>query len=246
MKKIFTALVLSLTISEVLNAADFKLQNIRVGGIGCPSELTQIILAPDASAASLIFSQFESRVPSLDAGIKVSRNISTLNCNIFLDVKLPQGVKLDSLEVSYDMRGFTTLDRGVQGSFKSILLSKAGLGTDSRGPEVLAEKIWSQSLANQEEDFTITTTKRFTTSSQCARGLSTDVVSIRLQNTLSSQILAGFENQSQGSITIDTSDIKGGIKFRANTSKCSTNSGSSGGRNCRIVRVDGRSQQVCI
>ncbi|WP_185902994.1 DUF4360 domain-containing protein [Bacteriovorax stolpii] len=252
MKTLITALsFLSLTTATSLYAADFKLQNIRVGGVGCPSELTTIVLAPDASSASLIFSQFESRVPVLNAGPKVSRNISTLNCNIFLDVKVPAGVKLDSLEVAYDMRGFTTLDRGVQGSFKSFLVSKSGLGTESvgsRNPETLAERLWFNTFSNQEEDFTVSALKTIAIPSQCARGSATDVVSIRLQHTLSSQILAGFETQSQGSITMDTSDIKGGLRLRALTSSCGSNSQpqTQPGRNCRLVRVDGRTQQVCI
>lgn len=247
MKKIITALSFTLSLSAM--AADFKLQNIRVGGVGCPTEQTTIILAPDASSASLIFSQFESRVPVLNGGPKVSRNISTLNCNIFLDVQVPAGVKLDALEVAYDMRGFTTLDRGVQGSFKSFLVSKSGLGTESQGsrnPEILAEKLWSNTFSNQEEDFTVSALKSISIPSQCARGSATDVVSIRLQHTLSSQIMAGFESQSQGSITMDTSDIKGGLRLRALTSSCRETTPNQPGRNCRLIRVGGRTQQVCI
>lgn len=250
MKKLIATLLFTSSISTSLYAADFQLQNIRVGGSGCPSEMTQIILAPDASSASLIFSQFESRVPNLDPNPKVQKNINNLNCNIFIDVKVPAGIKLDSLEISYDMRGFATLDRGIQGSFKSILVSRGGMGTESqsRNPELLAEKIWSNSHSNQEEDFTVSSVKKISIPSQCGRGQSSDVVTLRLQNTLSSQILAGFENRAQGSITMDTSDIKGGLKLRANASVCgNSNPGRpGGGRNCRIERVNGRSQQVCI
>ncbi len=248
MKHLITALSFTLSLSAM--AADFKLQNIRVGGVGCPTEETTIVLAPDSSSASLIFSQFESRVPVLNAGPKVSRNISTLNCNIFLDVQVPAGIKLDSLEVSYDMRGFATLDRGVQGSFKSFLVSKSGLGTESQGsrnPEVLAEKLWSNTFSDQEEDFTVSSTKSIAIPSQCARGSATDVVSIRLQHTLTSQILAGTSSQAQGSLTMDSSDIKGGLKIRAQASACREQSqGTTPGRNCRLVRVGNRTQQVCI
>lgn len=259
MKNILTAFIftisfttsLTTTLASSLYAADFQLQNIRVGGTGCPSELTQIILAPDSSSASLIFSQFESRVPNLESGPKVQRNISNLNCNIFVDVKIPSGVRLDSLEISYDMRGFATLDRGVQGSFKSFLVSRNGLGTEQQGrnPQLLAEKIWSNTFSSQEEDFTVSAIKSIPIPSQCGRGSNSDIVTLRLQNTLASQIMSGFENQSQGSITMDTSDFKGGLKIRANTSSCgggNSNRPGNGGRNCRIVRVDGRSQQVCI
>lgn len=222
MKKLITTILLASTLSASLYAADFKLQNIRVGGTGCPSELTQIILAPDASSASLIFSQFESRVPNTDPNPKVQKNISTLNCNIFVDVKIPSGIKLDSIEVSYDMRGFVTLDRGIQGSFRSILVSRTGLGTESQSriPELLSEKTWKNTHTTQEEDFIITSVKKIGIPSRCSRGANTDVITLRLQNTLSSQILVGFENRSQGSIVMDTSDFKGGLKLSASTSPC--------------------------
>jgi hypothetical protein len=249
--KILSALSLAL-LSTTLYGADFQLQNIRAGGTGCPTETTQIVLAPDSSAASIIFAQFESRVPNLAVGPKVQRNISTLNCNIFLDIKVPAGTKLDSIDISYDMRGFATFDKGVQGSFKSYLMSKTGLGTEqnSRNPELLTDKSWTNSQDSQEEDFTITTAKTLMASSQCGQGPS-DIVSIRLQNTLSSQILAGAQAQNQGSITMDTSDIKGGLKLRAHGSACILNSPgnpprrNNSGRTCRIVTVNGRVTQEC-
>lgn len=251
MKKMLMTLLFTSTVSGALQAADFQLQNIRLGGTGCPSELSQIIFSPDASSASILFSQFESRVPNVISGPKVQRNISNLNCNIFLDVKISTGVKLDSMEVSYDMRGFTSLDRGVLGSFRSFLVSKSGMGTESqsRAPELLNEKIWSHSNTDQQEDFAISTIKKISIPSQCGQGQSSDIITLRLQNTLSSQILSGFENQSEGSIIMDTSDVKGGLKIRALTSRCSignSNRPENGRKNCRIIRVNGRSQQICM
>ena len=251
MKNIITTLLFSSLFSAGATAADFQFKNIRVGGTGCPSELTSIVMAPDAGSASIIFSQFESRVPNTDPNPKVQRSINNLNCNIFVDIQIPANIKLDGLEISYDMRGFTSLDRGVLGSFKSYLVSKSGLGSESsnRNPELLAEKVWSNSQVNQEEDFIVSAVKNIAVSSQCSRGNGSDVVSVRLQNTLASQILRGFESQAQGSITMDSSDLKGGLKLRAHTSSCgSVNPGrpNNGGRNCRIERINGRSQQVCI
>ena len=248
--KITNTILMTLSLTAMtasLYAADFQLQNIRTGGVGCPSETTSITLAPDSSAASIIFQQFESRVPVLDAGPKVQKSISTLNCNIFLDIKIPAGIKLDSIDVSYDMRGFATLDAGVQGSFKSWLVSKSGLGTEvgGRGPELLIEKNWANSRDSQEEDFTITAAKSIPTSSQCGTTSGLNIVSVRLQTTLASLILKGFENSSTGSITMDSSDVKGGLKLRAATSACRAAPPVNGGRNCRIVKVNGRTQQVC-
>ncbi len=244
MKTLISTALLSLMMSHA-QGADFQISNIRAGGLGCPTEQTQIILAPDASTASLIFAQFESRVPAVATGPKVSPYISSLNCNIFLDIKLPAGKKLESLEISYDMRGFTALEKGVQGSFKSFLVSKSGMGLERvpNSPDALIDKNWVQSSLSQEEDFTLSASKKINLLSQCARGSASDVVTVRLQHTLTSQIMRGFENIAQGSITMDTSDINGGLKIRATASNC--NDQTNPGRTCRLVRVGGRTQQVC-
>ncbi len=241
-----SVITIASSLLSLVSAAQFQFQNIRVGGVGCPSEVTQIIMAPDNSSASLIFNQFESRVPQVASSPKINPNISILNCNIFLDIKIPRGVKLESLDLSYDMRGLATLDRGVTGNFKSFLVSKAGLGIQNgRNIELLQEKNWNNVSVNQEEDFIIQTQKRLSLQSQCSPGNGSDIVSIRLQNTLSSQILAGFENASQGMIVMDSSDFKGGLTMNATTSQCASGPVPGNGRNCRIVVINGRTTQVC-
>ena len=154
------------------------------------------------------------------------------------------------MEISYDMRGFTALDKGVLGSFKSYLVSRSGMGTESqnRNQELLAEKSWSNSIINQQEDFTVRASKNLSMPSQCGHGSNSDIIAIRLQNTLATQILAGFETQSQGSIVVDTSDIKGGLKIRALTSPCTGRApdhSDTGGKNCKIIRINGKLQQIC-
>ena len=50
---------------------------------------------------------------------------------------------------------------------------------------------------------------------------------------------------------MDSSDLKGGVKFRAVTSACRIQvptppqNGGGPGRNCRMVRVNGRAQYIC-
>lgn len=229
------------------HAENFQFQNIRAGGTGCPSDVTQIVMAPDLTSASIIFQGFESHVPAVIMSPKSSPYISILNCNLFLDIKLPIGQKLDSLEISYDMRGNTFLDRGVSGNFKSYLISSNGLGTErSQGTQLLQDKNWLNSNIDQEEDFTIQTIKNVKINSQC-NGNSDGRVSIHLQHQLGSQILSGYERtNASGTITMDSSDLKGGVKFKAFTSACKNEPGTQRpGRNCRVIRVNGRAQTIC-
>jgi hypothetical protein len=240
-----------LFLSTNVNAQSFQIQNIRTGGIGCPSELTQVQLSTDSKSASIIFASFESKVPVL-AGNKPAGRISTLNCNIFLDIKVPTGVKLDSFTVHNDMRGFAFFDRGVTGSFKSYLVSKNGLGTEgsnprAQAPELITNKSWSNSGNSQEEDFSIRGSKTISIPSLCSSGSSTDIVTIRLQNTLTSQILAGAGSQAQGSIIMDTSDISGGLRISATASACRAGrfSPTLNEQTCREERVNNRIVKVC-
>ena len=251
MKKILLPLFL---LTSSLMAQEIQFQNIRVGGLGCPTETTSIVMAPDQSSASLIFNQFESRVPQTVTSPKVSRNIHIINCNIFVDIKLPQGVKLEAVDIAYDMRGLANLDRGVLGNFKSVLVDRVGPGIpNTRQAEILHEKVWANTFAAQDEDFIIQSTKRLPLNSQCAVGSANDIVSIRLQNTLTSQILAGFENVSQGMIIVDSSDFRGGLRLSAATSRCAIGRPNippsppttNPGRNCRVVIINGRATQVC-
>lgn len=235
------------------NAQNLEFQNIRVGGTGCPSEITQIVTAPDLSSASILFQSFESHVPAVISNPKATPYISILNCNVFLDLKLPTGQKLDSLEISYDMRGHAFLDRGVSGNFKSFIISSNGLGTErSQGVQLLQEKNWLNSNIVQDEDFLINATKSVAINSDCNGGRMGNNVSIHLQHQLGSQILRGNERtNASGTITMDSSDLKGGIKLRAFISSCRIGPttpqrpGPGNGRNCRVIRVNGRAQTIC-
>lgn len=243
-----TIMLGSLTLAR---AENIVFQNIRVGGLGCPSDVTEIAMSPDLSSASIIFQSFESHVPAVVTSPKASPYISILNCNVFLDLKLPVGQKLDSLEITYDMRGHAFLDRGVSGNFKSYLISSNGMGTErTQGTQLLEEKKWINTTAEQEEDFTITATKNLAIISQCNGATSGNKVAIHLQHQLGSQIQGGFERtNASGTITMDSSDIKGGIRLKAHTSACRVAPGPaprpSPGRNCRVVRINGRSQMIC-
>jgi hypothetical protein len=230
-------------------ADNVQFQNIRVGGSGCPSEKTQIAYSPDNSTASLIFQDFQSHVPVEGNGPKVVKTISQLPCNVFVEVKLPVGQKLDSLQVKYDMRGNTSLDKGVIGYFKSFLMSSSGLGTErgrSRNPELLQEKNWINSIEDQFEDFAFETSKTISFGSDCRTNAGSDRVVLQLQHHLFTQITKGYENSNaQGTIMMDTSDISGGLKLIATTSACNGGGTPTPPRNCRVVRVGGRVQQIC-
>jgi hypothetical protein len=245
----------SVLISSMLTharASSFEFQNIRVGGTGCPSDITQIVTSPDLTSASLLFQSFESHVPTAPNPKGGTTNISLLNCNLFLDIRLAPGQKLDSLEISYDMRGHTFLNEGVAGSFKSYLISANGLGAERTQRNILLqEKKWLNTSIDQEEDFLLQTTKVIALNSECGNGPNADRVALHLQHQLGTQILMNSQGPlAEGTITMDSSDLKGGIRLRALTSRCVRNPSTEGPRrgerrNCRVIRLDNRPTMVC-
>ena len=240
------ALLLVTTLSA--HAENIQFQNIRIGGLGCPSDTIVVATAPDLSAASLIFQNFESHVPAVVMNNKGTPYISNLNCNVFLDIKLPANQKLAALELTYDLRGYAGLDKGVSGSFRSFIINASGLGTErTQNNQLLQEKLWSNDNPTST-DFRIEASKTLPIISQCGDAASNNIVSIHLQHQLGTQITSGYERtNASGTITMDSSDLTGGIKLRAITQTCGVNSPPVNvpGRNCRVMRVNGRSQMVC-
>jgi hypothetical protein len=249
LKYVVIGMGISLTTMSFLKAEIVQFQNIHVGGTGCPSEKTQIVYSPDNSSASLIFQDFQSHVPVEVTNIKQIKTISQLPCNVFVEVKLPIGQKLDSLEIKYDMRGNASLDKGVLGYFRSYVMSSSGLGTErgrGRSPELIQEKNWANIMSDQFEDFVLSTSKKINFTADCRVQNGQDRVYIQLQHHLFTQLTRGYENSNaQGTIMMDTSDITGGIKLIASTSACNGGGTVTPPRNCRIVRVNGRAQQIC-
>jgi hypothetical protein len=251
MKLKIALMIMTTIMTNKLMAENVRFENIRVGGTGCKMESTSIVYAPDQSSASLIFENFQSHVPVEVNSPKQVRTISQLPCNVFVEVKVPVGQKLDSLQVSYDMRGNASLDRGVQGYFRSYLMNTAGLGTErgrGRSPELVQEKNWVNTTVDQYEDFVLSTVKSLAFSSDCRGNGGQDRVVLHLQHHILTQIMRGYENtNAEGTIMVDTSDITGGLKLKAVTSSCSTGGGgnSTPGRTCRQVVIAGRVQQIC-
>jgi hypothetical protein len=232
-------------------AENLEFSTIRVAGSGCTSENTQIIMSADYSLASILFQTFESHVPSIITNIKTIPSFSQLNCNVFVDLKLPTNFKLKSLEISYDMRGHTFLERGVIGNFKSYLISSNGRETErTQRAQLLQEKSWINSNNDQEEDFLIRSTKSISIHSNCGRGKGSDIVSIHLQHQLASQILEAYKNtRTSGTITVDSSDMQGGIRLKAYAEACKSDEHLENSRNprnnCRPQRINGGTRMVC-
>jgi hypothetical protein len=232
--KISIFLVMSSIFSTlVLSADNIQFQNVRVGGMGCQSDMTQIVFSPDNSELSILFQNYESRVPVPRTGsLKDNPYVSQIPCNLFFEVNVPRGQKLQSLELTYNMRGNATFDVGVQGYFKSYLMNAMGLGIENRmgrGPQLLIEKVWTNTSINQSDDFVLSSTKRIDFLSDCNNGNIGSKIMVNLQHHIYTQITVPYQNTNvEGAIVVDSSDMNGGIKLKASSVAC--NVVNNGGR----------------
>lgn len=103
----FTVLMISL----VANAQSFHPSKVRVqyakhSGSGCPHGSVQAVLAPDASAITILYDRFEARA---GGGSGVGDAESECRVEVKLDIPLLWSVNVDSV----DVRGFVSLERGM-------------------------------------------------------------------------------------------------------------------------------------
>lgn len=235
------------TVSLTMAQENIRFNSIRTGGSGCPGESTEIAIAPDQSAASLIFDRFESRVP-LQMPNGGLRGLVDIPCNVFVELSLPANHRLDAIEVTYDLRGTVFLDPGVEGSFKSYVVSIAGNSVpNSRQTREVISKVWNNTFVEQVEDFYVQHTQNLPVVSNCSPG--NDRVMMHVQHHVKTEMRGGLMNNKEGFIIMDSSDISGGLKLRARISRCSNpgniGGGNNGGRTCRTVIVRGRPVQSC-
>jgi hypothetical protein len=260
-----TKIILLVTfLNSITFAGDFSLENVSVQGTGCPADQTVISMSPEKSVASLIFQGFGATVPNLDATndndqagtdtpsngrrivlAKNNPNISHKVCNIRLDVRVPQGKKLDGIEISYDMRGNALLEQGIVGKFKSFLVRKMGLGTERiAGLQLMEERLFDAQRDFLDTDIFVSFKKMVQIKSDCNGQSRAQDVNLHIQHYLGARILPGYEGQKpNGTLTLDSTDVAGnGVTLKAIVSNCG---GGNGRRICRVIRDQSAPRSVC-
>jgi hypothetical protein len=228
-----TLLLVSL-LSMSLNAAEFRYQDVKTSGTGCPTGSTDVVLTPDKKAVSILFSEMNVQVPqydgdndndsySSDNSSPASRFESSLAhkvCDIKVEADLEEGERVDSVEVSIDFRGFAALDAGTQALFHSQFLQWSGpFSQTRRASDMIARKVWRQGPS--DEDWFTTTSRIIPIQSECAR-VGDRKVGFSLQNTVKAQVLPGYAAQgSSAFVALDSADLSAAkLSLRIQTSRC--------------------------
>lgn len=124
---------------------EVEILSVTAVGAGCPGGSARAVLAPDASAVTVIYDGFEARV---SGPVTSTRK----QCDVSIKLKKP---KLFAFAVeSADFRGFVGLQRGAKASQRVKI--ESGTGTIGKVNVNLAQQTWRGPL---EEGFNVSAVK---------------------------------------------------------------------------------------
>ncbi len=217
MKKMMILLSLVLA-PQAFAQSDFSFGQISLKGNGCPEGTFQVIPSPDQKTVSILFDKFAAEVPNYGQQVEMNNErIDQKICHIEIAANLPVGQRIDSFNTSIDFRGSANLEYGTDASFRSMLVQWRGLQRIDSTPKVIDVKSW---IGGASEDWISSKTVSFPINSNCATTYDRQV-NVTLRNLLTANIRSGISSATTSAlVTVDSSDMKGSIKFSVNTSTC--------------------------
>jgi len=223
-------------VQNVLAQNNVKFNDVILNGTGCPKESTSTTLDPSQTTLSILFDRFMVQVPQTD-GINDNDDASDDNsapsgrndrekshkvCNMIIRGKLPKGHKA-SLEISFDFRGFSQVDKGVKASFKSILIDRRAEVENSnpingnQNRQILVEKKW---MNESEENWNLNRKINMELNSNCNKNRFTNF-QLKLKNSILLHITNRKSSNVGGLVVMDSADILSKtMRFKVITSKC--------------------------
>jgi hypothetical protein len=182
-------------------ADDIRLGTPGYGGSGCPGGTVSTTLSPDRKAISLIFDQY-----IVEAGGATGRRIDRKNCQIAVPIHIPQGLSFSIIQMDY--RGFNSLPYGAYSQI-NIEYFLAFPGAPASGPKY--SKRWSGVL---NDDYLISNALGLfaTVWSPCGGDLNL--------RTATSMMVSTNNTYEQSLATLDSIDIKAGIRYLLQWRQC--------------------------
>lgn len=193
MKKILLPIVAALFCFQAYGD-DIRLGIPGYGGTGCPGGTVSATLSPDRKALSLIFDQYV-----VEAGGTTGRRIDRKNCQVAVPVHIPQGLSFSIIQMDY--RGFNSLPYGAYSQL-NLEYFLAYPGSATSGPKY--SKRWNGNINN---DYLVSN----------AIGLAATIWSpcggdLNLRTATSMMVATNSRNE-QSLATLDSIDIKAGIRY---------------------------------
>lgn len=226
---------------------DIKFQDVSLLGTGCPEGTTSTIASPDGTALTILFDEFMAEVPQYDGendndededqpASRFDQKRSHKICKINLTAKIPEGHKVDSVDVSVDFRGATSVEQGSTAMFRSMLMNwngmgrtrmdhnqgngrgrgRGGVGRAAKG-QLIAHKMWMRPI---DEDWTISKTLNIPTRTGCSAHGDKEL-KLSMRNIVAASMGRRIDPESTSAlIMMDSADLAGKLKIKINSSPC--------------------------
>ena len=176
---------------------DLQLGTPAYGGNGCPAGSAAIALSPDYKELSILFDNFVAQ-----AGGNTGLTLDRRSCNVAIPVHVPHGWSVSVFDIDY--RGFTDIPAGASAGFNVEYFFAGQMGPRSTrtfyGPVSTDYMISNSLMANA------------IVWSACG-------VDVVLRSNASMTARTNFRRE-QTMATVDSIDIKAGIKYRFAWKKC--------------------------
>lgn len=190
------------------SASEVFIRDLTYGGSGCPAGSVSHNISPDGQAFTILYDQFVAQ-----AGPGVDRRENRKNCQLNLDLRIPNGWSYSVASVDY--RGYASLDNRVEG------LQKATYYFQGETQQVDSEMAFTGPL---DQDYLRRDEIGMATEvwSPCGEQRSLNINSqVRINNTRNTR--------GGGLLTVDSTD--GTVKqvFNLRFRRCGNTGGSTGG-----------------
>ncbi|MBT7609502.1 MAG: DUF4360 domain-containing protein [Bacteriovoracaceae bacterium] len=241
MKTIRKYIILTLATLAVLMMASpvraheeaIQFSSIKMNGTGCALGTTSTITSPDGSALTLLFDEFMAEVPQYDGdndndqdqpGSRFNVKRSNKHCKIGLTANIPEGHKVDSVEISVDFRGATSVERGSMAMFRSSLLNWNGMGRRTgRNQQLIAHKMWNRPT---DEDWTVSKTLSIPMHTACSTHGDREV-KLSMRNIVGAAMGRKVDPESTSAfIMMDSADLAGKVKIKIYATPCGSHGGN--------------------
>lgn len=218
------ALLLALLSTTAL--AQFRFSGHSHRGSGCAQNTISFTESPDLQSISVLYDNFMVQLPDplrgQVEGSTIRRRYDPLRsikqCNLSFSVELEAGHMVEALEVTVFNRGATILDPGIRASLSTSFLGYSAFG--GRGaPQALDIEAKQWGPAGVQEDWLSNPTVILPIRFGCASARGVRDIRFDMTATLDAQITNG-NTALNGLVTMDSSDVNGGMKIRVVTRRC--------------------------
>lgn len=171
------------------NPREVRIESVTFAGNGCPAGSARAVLAPDASAITIMYDQFEAQIGPATA-------VAQKKCDLVVKLSKP---KLFSFAIeSADFRGFVYLERGARAT-QDVKL-ETGHGDLAKVNLNLGTQSW---LGPVNQNYTLTAVKPHEGLKYLSCLQPKKEGRLRVKSTIT---LENGRNRSEGLITVDSVD----------------------------------------